>query len=185
MISKGMIGFSNNKTSFMGKLIRLFTNSGITHTFIITFPRNGAVWLEEASTVVAEGSFQSSYVDEPNTAYWVYKIKDGLVPEATTDTALQYCHDNFLGVKYGFFQLIWFPYRWVMENIFRKDVRHDKNWMTDGVICSELVYNYLYQLGDPFKSLLSDFNSDTIQAQDILDIVKAHPELFELVDQKL
>lgn len=184
MIPKGSIGFSNNKTSFIGKLIRLFTNSGITHSFIITFPRGNDVWFEEASNVVAEGKFENNYVNDPNTSYWVYKIKDGLVPEATTDTALQYCLDNYLGVEYGFFQLLWFPYRWLMSK-FGKDIRKQKNWMSDGVICSELVYDYLTQLGPQFADLVKDFNSDTIQAQDILDIVIAHPELFELVDQKL
>lgn len=185
MVTKGMVGFSNNKTSFLGRLIRFFTNSNITHTFIITFPKDGMEMIEEASTLVAEGTFQGNYRDEPNTEYWVFKIKDGLVDEATMDASVKYCHDNFLGDKYGQLQLLYFPYRWLMQTIFNKDVRHEKNWFTAGVICSELVYYYLYNLGAKFQELLKDFSPDTIQAQDIRLIIEANPDIFEFVEKKL
>lgn len=181
-----MIGFSNNKTSLLAKLIRFFTNSKMSHTFVITFPSAGGdVMFEEASHVVTDGVFKTNYIDDTNTQYWIYKIKDGIVSEDVIDKSLVAIQEQFLGVTYGKLQLLFFPYRWIMNTIFHKDVNHEKNWFTNGVICSELVYHYLYNLGQPFQDMLSDFNSDTIQAQDILNIINSHPDVFEFVEEKL
>lgn len=184
-MNKGCIGFSNNKKDFLPRLIRLFTNSGISHTFIITFPKDGKVMIEEASTTVVEGTFQASYSEDSYTDYWMFKIRDGLTTEAQIDEALKYCHDELLGVTYGKLQLLYFPYRWLMKTFFNKDVRHEKNWFTKGVICSELVYYFLHRLGPKFQDLLKDFDPDTIQAQDILEIVEMNPEVFEFVEKKV
>lgn len=185
MISKGMIGFSNNKSAFLARLIRLFTNSNLSHTFMITFPKDGRVMLEEASTVVQEVKFDVNYRDDANTQYWLFKIKEGTVSEEAIDASLKYCHEEFLGAQYGKLQLLYFPYRWIMQTFFGKDVRHEKNWFTKGVICSELVYYYLFNLGPKFQELLKEYSPDTIQAQDVRFIVESNPEIFEFVEKKV
>lgn len=181
MITQGMIGFSNNKTSFFGKLIRFFTRSNITHSFLISFPKDNKVQFIEASKTVNEGSFEDNYINDIGTSYVVYKIKDNYVSQYQIDQALQKCREEFLGVTYGYLQLLYFPYRWFMS-LFKIDVRHDKNWLSEGVICSELVYYYLVYVGLGY--LVEDFNSDTIQAQDILSIIESKPDIFELVESK-
>lgn len=185
MIARGMVGFSNNRISLLGKLIRFFTDSRISHTFITTFEQNGEVMIEEASTVVWEGTFRQSYRESEDSDYYLFKIKDGFVTQAEMDASLKYCHDNFLGDTYGKLQLLYFPYRWFMETFFNKDVRHEKNWFTVGVICSELVYWYLYNLGPRFQGMLESYNPDTIQAQDIFLIVQTNPDVFEFVEKKI
>lgn len=182
MLTPGMIGFSNNKTSFFGKLIRFFTRSNITHSFLISFPNVGQVQFIEASKTVNEGSFEVNYVKDTGTSYIIYKIKDEWISSPfQINIALEKCRKEFLGVSYGYLQLLWFPYRWLMEKL-GKDVRHENNWLSQGVICSELVYYFLVNVG--LGHLVLDFNPDTIQAQDILSIIEARQDIFELVETK-
>ena len=61
-------------------------------------------------------------------------------------------------------------------------MRKETNWMSQGVICSELCYYWLTYLG--LGELVKDFNPDTIQAQDLFEIVQSRPDVFELVESK-
>jgi hypothetical protein len=183
MVRPGMIFFSNNKKTLFAKLIRFFTHSKISHSGLITFDLNGIPACQEETMlvqVVPWANYDKSTVDD---YYLVYKIKDGLVSEADKQKALRYCFTEYAGVQYGYLQILWFVWRWFAEKVLRKDVTHKKNWFTDGVVCSELVYVYLLQLGI-ISGALAKFNSDTVQAEDLLQIVKSNPEIFEKVIEK-
>ena len=183
-IKSGMIGFSNNKVGLLPKLIRFFTKSTISHTFILTQFIENEPTVQEASLLVQIVPFNKYYIEDNTQSYWIYEIKQELVSKEQIDQSLTYCFKEFAGVKYGKLQLLWFPYRSLME-FFRKDVRKQKNWLSDGVICSELVFYYLYNLGELFQNLLKDFNPDTIQAEDIRQIVINNPDIFTLKECKI
>jgi hypothetical protein len=179
----GMLGLSNNKKG--GGLIRFFTRSTITHNFVFTFPLNGVDAVEEASAKVQIVPFESHYFRNPNYAYRIFRVIAPYVTQQDIHNALQQIFLEFAGVKYGWLQLLWFPYRWFRETILRqKNVHREKNWFTKGVICSELQFWFLKYLDPEFSELLRDFDGDTVQPDDMLKIITAHPELFELVAEQ-
>lgn len=183
----GMIGFSNNRVGLLPKLIRYFTHKegyqDLSHTFVITGSVFNEVSLQEANELISVMPFNKSYRDNTHMQYWLYEV---VASDEAKKEALSKVYVEFAGTIYGFFQNIWFVYRWLAEK-FGCDVKKQKNWMTDGVICSELVYWYLYYLGPEFQALLKDFNPDTIMPIDLLVIVKANPNLFifECSDERL
>ncbi len=185
MLKTGDIGFSSNLRGglggFFASAIRFFTKSKYSHTLMISDDTLGAEAVQEAGVIVQVVPFDKYYRHCDKEIYKMYRPK---APEEVKAQSAKKVFVEFAGVTYGKLQLIWFIYRAVMENVFKKDVRSQKNWMTDGVICSELVYWYLWNLGEPYQSLLKPWNPDTIQAQDILNIVEANPDLFELVEAK-
>jgi hypothetical protein len=103
-----------------------------------------------------------------------------LASEGSIGAVLKGCHREFLGIKYGYLQLVWFMWRWLCSKV-GVDIRNNKNWMSDGMVCSELLYYYLYYLGEPYRSLLKPFNPDTIQPNDVYLMCLAHPDKFKLV----
>jgi hypothetical protein len=177
----GCIGFSGPRTggSLFQKLIKFFTGSKWSHSFIVTLPFAGEDAVQEAVMAVQVVPL-SRYRDDPNCAYEIYRVA---VSAEAIPVALEYCFNEYAGIKYGYLQLPWFAWRWINEKIGR-DIRKENNWLTDGVICSELVYDYLKQLSPYTFELLSGFNPDIIQSEDIYRIVKAHPEAFQLIEEQ-
>jgi hypothetical protein len=49
------------------------------------------------------------------------------------------------------------------------------------MFCSQLTYDYLYQLGGEYRDLLKDFTPNTISPQDLYDLVITRPDLFVFV----
>lgn len=189
MLKPGDIGFTSNLEGgffgFLADCIRFFTKSDISHSMVITQPMAGEETVIEAVKVVQVIPFDKYYRNEKLEAYEIFRIKPGIVTDKAIKKSLDYCFKEFAGVNYGTLQLAWFIWRWFNETVLKKDIRHDKNWMSDGVICSELVYYFLYNLGPVFRELIKDFNPDTIQAQDIKTICVNNPDLFYIVEIKL
>jgi hypothetical protein len=175
-----MIGFSNNKEG--GRIIRFFTRSKISHTFVFTFSLSGRPAVQEASASVQIVPFLSRYHGNPKYSYEVYEVTASSVTTEDVEGALSQIFEEFAGVKYGWLQTLWFPYRWFLEAVMgRRYVYREKNWFTHGVICSELLFWYLKYLDPHFSALLKEYDPDTVQPSDLLKVVQAHPECFRLV----
>jgi hypothetical protein len=187
MTRPGDVGVSNNmrpilKGGALAALIRWFTGSPVSHSLLVTEPIAGVESAQEALMHVAVTPFARDYREDPTQEYWLYRPR--FAPPERVREALARCHEEFTGARYGFLQLLWFVWRWLAEKLGR-DVRHDRNWFSEGVICSELVYWYLRYLGSPeVDALLAPFSPDTIQAEDIRQILMSHPELFVLAEWK-
>jgi hypothetical protein len=192
----GDIMISNNLKSFfkggaLAILIRFFTKQTFpkgkpsSHSAVITNPLFGVPCVHEAGPVIQMVPWRKYYELDPSQDYRLYRIKPGVIDcqDAMIQKALAVCHLLYSGVIYGALQLVWFVWRWVNEKIGR-DVRHEKNWMTDGVICSELVYWFLVYLGPVMGDLFKAWNADTIQPGDIEGIILSRPDLFELIAEK-
>jgi len=176
----GLIGFSNNKQG--GSLIRFFTRSTVTHGFVFTFWMNGIPSVQEASASVQIVPFLSRYHGNPKHSYQVYKVIAKEVTPGDVDGALRQIFEEFAGREYGWLQLLWFPYRWFKETVLgAKNVHREKNWFTRGVICSELLFWYLKYLDPLFSDLFREYDGDTVQPNDLLMVVKARPDIFQLV----
>lgn len=188
MVKKGDIGFSSNiardASGVLASVVRWLTKSFWSHAFIIQQRLGDEETVQEASKLVSVVPFNKHYRNCDTQLYVVYRIKSEYASDTVIDESLRRCFDEFAGVSYGNLQLLWFGYRAIME-LFGRDVRHESNWMSNGVICSELVYYFLHYLGEPFQSLLSDLNPDTIQPEDLYKIIKANPDIFEIIEEKI
>lgn len=180
---RGDIGLSNNLKGFFPAAIRFFTGSHISHSFLVGDSWLGHRAVIEAGNLVQVVPWKKFYVDKPTEEYWVYRIHDGKVKEQDMVIALSRCFNNYAGKTYGYLQLLWFIWRWAASK-FGMDVRRCRNWLPGGVICSELVYWYLFYLGGEFRKLIEPFTSNTIQAHDIYEIIQSRPDLFYLVEEK-
>lgn len=174
----GLIGISNNKKGLFPWLIRFFTMSKWTHCFITLGKIQGEDSVFEAGQLVQIVPFETHYSLDPTETFLLFEINANAITASSIDEALSSCFYSYAGAQYGYLQLPWFIYRWLMKVLFKTEIKKGKNWFTQGIICSELVYHYLWLLGPQFQSALSSYSHDTIQAQDILDIMGVNPHLF-------
>ena len=71
---------------------------------------------------------------------------------------------------------------------FGKDVRRDTNWFSNGEICSESVYLFLQDLSNlkpELKIMLNQFNQNTCDVGDIMNILQHYPDLFKMIYKKI
>lgn len=174
----GTLGFSNNKSGLLPRLIRFFTKSKISHSFIVTGEVSGVLAVHEASEVCQIVPFDTHYPLNPNEEYVLFYPSSIELTKEDIRLALARCFNELAGQKYGYFQLLWFVWAW-MKRKLGGDPSKEKNWFTNGVICSELCWYYLHYLGGEYAAIVSHLNPDTVQAQELLDIVVANKELFE------
>jgi hypothetical protein len=180
-MTPGCVGLSNSKSGAFPALVRFFTGSKYSHTFLTTFSFKSTSSVQEASSTVQVVPLDRHYRNEPKEQYWLYECTQA--SESEKEKALEYCFREFAGVKYGTLQLLWFVYARFAKFV-GYDVSRRTNWFTDGLICSELVYWYLFNLNDSYRNLLRHSFADTIQAQDIADIIGANPSHFHLIESK-
>lgn len=177
-LKPGQIGFSYNSTSWLSKLIAFFTRSEWSHTFLLTRPVSHlqTVAVQEANTIVRVVPFGKFYADKVEQKWEIWEVKG--LNQADMDAALSLCFDRYSGVTYGFLQLPWFIWRWLNEKLGR-DIRKTRNPWSKGIICSELVFEFLHVIGK--GDLLADLQTNTVHPEDLLRIFKAHPEMFARV----
>jgi hypothetical protein len=176
----GDIGISTDKNT-LSRLIRFFTRSKVSHTFLIQQPIGGNVVAQEAALVVQCVPFEAWYVNSPVREYVLYRPKN--IEDAFIKEALDKSFIDYAGQQYGWLQCLWFSWRW-FAGIFGIDVRKETNWYPDGVLCTEIIYDYLINLGPQFAVTMVGVNKDTVDAQDILTAFQMRPDLFELVEEK-
>lgn len=141
------------------------------------------------------------FYEEDSTDIEIYRLRKEILPlnfDTHMSNTMKYMYCKYANQYYGFSQILWFVYRWLMEK-FGKDVRRNNNPFKGGVICSELIYLYLVQLTIvlnkcypkkdsrrfsvllPLQTDLNRFTADTIHAGDIASIIKMNTNIWELV----
>jgi hypothetical protein len=184
-----IVAFNSLKGGFIAAAERFFTRSKYNHVSVVIPPILGipahvsATW-----KVVTEPT--SHFLNDPSEMYQMY-----LPVGFTTDqllTVLSRVYNEFSGETYGFLQLLWFVYRWLMESWpFHKDVRRGHNWFPGGPICSEVSWYYMMYLCDQqpkrtelLRAKLNEWRPDTFSPADCVDVMKAFPEIFVLTEQR-
>lgn len=175
----GCIVISNTKKGFTQSVIRLVTRSKYSHSFF-TIPSvlGKEMAVEAAGCGISAVPFESAYRNNPKVSYRIYRFKvDGLVKDKAIGKALEK-----LQTGYGYLELPWFMWR-AVNLWFGRDIRAQDNWYQRGEICSEYTSEYISDC--EHSKLFDSFGLGSVNAQDILEICEANPELFELTEEKI
>lgn len=174
----GHVVLASTKSGFVPNAIKWFTGSPFSHS-LVTTPDilEVPMCIEAAESGVDFTRFDKTYIDDPGQTYQVWKIK---VSQEIKNEAIKHLL-NELQVGYGFLEYPWFMWR-RLNRLFGRDIKSQNNWNTSGMICSELCVEYLIACG--LSKTMKDYGEGSIAPQDLQDIFKANPQLFELIEQK-
>jgi hypothetical protein len=174
----GHVCFAYSKNEWIAKAIAWFTNSQWSHTFVTMPPVLGKeMALEAAQGGTQPVMFDPAYRNNPNQKYEMYRVK---VDQDTIDQAILKCLER-LEMPYGYLEYPWFIWRSI-NRWFGKDIKGQDNWSQKDEVCAGLSDFYIEGLS--LQILFQGFGKNSITAQDIYEIVKANPHLFELIEKK-
>lgn len=174
----GYVCFAYSKNEWIAKQIAMFTKSQWSHSFLTVPSLLGKdMAMEAAGNGVSMIPFDIAYRANVNQNYETYRFK---IDQAAIDKGILKTID-LLETGYGYLHYPWFIWR-SLNKLFGRDIKSQNNWLQNGTVCSDLVRLYITNAGR--GDLFKDFGIDSANAQDIYDIVKANPDLFELVESK-
>lgn len=181
VIKHGDISFSHPvKMGFYSKAVRWFTRSKWSHCFIIMEDFYGSPAVLEADLKVQLVDFNQEYINQDVDSYEIWRPI--LAKEKNISEATKYCYLNYAGETYGFLQIPWFAVRSILNFLGLKFI--SDNFNKDGIICSELLIDYLKILGEDYSKVFSDIDSNEASPEDIYLLVKSRPDLFQLITTK-
>lgn len=174
----GYIVLAGTRTGFFPNAIKWFTRSRFSHS-LVTMPTilGLPICIEAADSGVNTVRFDKAYSHNTEQEYEIWKLN--IAPEAI-DAGIREVVDD-LETAYGFLEYPWFVWRSICR-VFGKDIKHQDNWCTRGTICSELCVAFLKACG--LGHTLAGYGEGSVSPQDLQDIFKAHPAVFELVAYK-
>lgn len=138
MIVVGCMNAVTSKSLYT-KLQRFITGKNVTHSFVILDQYYDDFQLLDAKMSVTLCPF--SFINHPGNEVWLYKIN---IDEKKSYDLRKLLYQTYIGENYGFSQLIWFVWRRINEILFKRNMRNKKNWFSNGILCSEIVWNTLY-----------------------------------------
>jgi hypothetical protein len=171
----GSIGFSHpKKMGFYSKAVRWFTKSNWSHCFYIAPQYMGELMVIETDLKVQVVPFIKEYQVKAADNFELY-----LPFKAEEEEIYNACKSAFsktAGETYGFFSIPWFAVRSILNSLFRIVLK--KNYVSSGVICSELVIIFLKDLGGEYEKAFSTLSVEETSPEDIYKIVISRPDLF-------
>lgn len=184
----GMIYVFNNqdKSSIYSRLQHFFTKMPYSHTAIGAGDIMGDKHVLSSDHLCFLQPIET-YIKSGKITQEVFKFKKASYVK--TAPIIKKLHLQYSGTTYGYVQILWFAYRWLMEKL-GKDVRKHHNWFaTRTVICSELSFLYLHELADmcqltDLKDKLNEWHKDNVHVGDIRNIITCFPQYFDLVSNE-
>jgi len=174
----GFICFAYSKNEWIAKQIAWFTKSQWSHSFITAPPMLGRELAMEAGGGGVElVTFDDAYRNNPNQNYEVYKFN---CDQEQINSSIYKCLDE-LETSYGLLQYPWFMWR-SLNKLFGRDIKGQDNWSQKGIVCSGFARHFITYAG--FGDLFFEFGKSAATAQDVYNVVKNHPKLFELIEKK-
>lgn len=174
----GYVCFAYSKNEWVAKAIAWFTKSQWSHSFITVPPMLGKeMVMEAASGGTQMVMFDGAYRNNPNQKYEVYRLK---VDKQVIDEAILKCMER-LEMPYGYMEYPWFIWRSI-NKLFGRDIKAQDNWSQKDEVCSGLASFFLNSA--TLQILFAGFGKNSVTAQDVYEIVKANPDLFELVESR-
>ena len=167
---------------------RFFTRMPYTHVAITVEPMWGVDMYFGAEASAVTQPF-NNIIKEESRLYQVYRPMGWTKPQI--DNAIAQTFIRYAGETYGYFQIVWFIYRWIAESWpFKADVRKLHNFFPNKTICSEIAWWYLWHLYEErpdlvqLKDKLDEWRPDTFHAGDAARVLKSFPELFILTEER-
>lgn len=178
-VQAGDLVFSGKrKPGWYSTIVMWATRSKFSHCFPIVGTALGELCALEADLDVTMVSWQAEYVDKQIDYYEVWRpVK---APDDAIAFAGKYCFDHFAEEVYGFSAIPWFLARSILARV---GVRLKRNWFT-GMVCSSLLYEYWKALGTPYTQMLTPFASNTVDPQELRDLVSANRDCFVFVGER-
>lgn len=162
---KGAIGFSASK-SWISKAIRWFRRSHVSHAFLIINKGPRYFVMEAGIRQVHITSYKKHY-EKGYVELYSPDVDEKKIDEAI-DKMIPYLEEG-----YGYLQLLGFAIVCLFDRVGIKI----KNPIGRGIICSELVRDYLVALGfEEFQKL----DKNTAAPDDLLDIIKKSSKFKEI-----
>jgi len=179
-----LINSLGKNSTWYSKAQRFLTRKPYTHTAILLGDVCGTMSLLSANELVCVLPYKNYQGEaESGSEMEVYTFTHP-PPIDMHHAILEKLYTKYAGTAYGFIQIFWFLYRWIMEGWFRRDVRRKRNPLTTGTVCSELVWYYLRDISYYYPELqakVNEWQANTIHAGDIADICKSLPGIFKLI----
>lgn len=184
----GHIVLAKTSGEFTASAIAWFTNSRFSHALITAPPQVGyEMCIEASGKGIDELGFDQGYRKNPTQSYLIYRVN---LPDEVLDAAMREALDK-LEQDYGYLAFPWFMFRSFVKWAFRKDIKSQDNWYKKQIVCSGLVRlfldskpvrDYLARFAQP--SLFDGYGQGSVHCEDLFDIFKANPKLFELIETK-
>jgi len=172
MLMRGSVGFCSKKANFISKIIRWFTRSKWSHTFIM--------YQAEPEPLVVEAGTYEVLIDLP-MKYESSKYVTGYFEPAgfsaeEVERGIAKIRQK-IEVHYGWLQLVGFIPVVIFRRLFGMKI---SNPARGGIICSELVLLYLRALepGSKWDSM----DKNTTSPEDLFVEISAHPK-FRMVQE--
>lgn len=180
-MNKGDILLTRNDSGILNWFIRHLTWSEFTHCAVVHFEQGSQTSVIEASHTVQVVPFKRNYEANPKESWISFRVKG--VSQEQIDKALESCWFEYSGNFYGYFQLVWFVWRFICE-IFGRDMRVVSVWPKGGQLCSEMLWHYLDRLGDPeINSKIRKWNADAVHVEDFHQLFLRMPHRFEIIER--
>lgn len=183
VLKKGDIIFLNrikSNNSFYSACQRFFTGYPYSHValFVGRVLNNQSVLSSEELNIIRP--FRN-ILEEKDTEIEVFSIRG--IDERELELSLIKLYKNIIGKPYGFFQILWFIWRWINDKIGR-DVKLHDNPFKEGIICSESIYIFLRDVEEyipGLKDKLDEYKQNNVHVGDIHDIIISFPQYFKLI----
>jgi hypothetical protein len=186
---------NNTKTGICSSAIRTFTGQPYTHTAFVIGKVKDQVSIFEANLVTTIRPLQQIF-DDKSIEFEIYRPRY-LGRPFILSRFIKTLYIKYAGKEYGFLKILWFGYKRVAE-LLGYDVRKQKNWFSQGEICSEIVYRYLLiwvykalhcksinnKVALALKNKLEQWNENTVSPGDISAILQSQPKLFRLITER-
>lgn len=167
-----VILFNAKKGGWFSVAQRFFTRKPYTHCSVVMPPILTIPTHIGADELVSLKPIKR-FLDDPNMDFQVYEfVKERL---GWTGTALASIYLNHAGKKYGYFQTLWFVWRWFNQFIIKRNIRKHHNWFPNNPICSELTWRYceLMLADDPVgMMILNEWRPDTFHSGDQAEVLQ-------------
>lgn len=168
---KGAIGFATKRKNWISRIIRWFTQSQWSHTFVV-YQTEPEVLVVEAGTFTVQLVPATKYESRKYTTVF---LEPQTIPGDRIDAGIAKARDK-IESRYGWLQLVGFVPVIVFRRVFNKKI---SNPSKGGVVCSELVLQYLRGVEPGSKWDAMDKN--TVSPEDIYKELESHSS-FKLVD---
>jgi len=154
--------------NFLTRLQKIFAGREATHSFVVLSQQiYEEHYLLDAQAVMTIDPL-ARIKGNTNISYKIYEIP---MLQETADYICKKLLTSYIGQGYGVLQLIWFVWRWFNEYFFSRDMRKKNNPFKQGIICSELFWYAIVEVGKKhnmkYWNYVHPYLADTIHSVDV------------------